>query len=184
MQATQNYVALANATSAAVAKALKQHDDADTKDRDLRARERGVGDSRCRDRWCLVHDSGGRGDRRQIRRCAIHDGRRKVRRSLWKLRLWTGQVHTAYKDVIHSAMTKIQAAERDLLGEENELFAQIPATIDVNSPAFGYQNLAAISRPLIQFGPKVEAEHRKPMESHMPAGVVNPDSQIRRRLDG
>lgn len=94
------------------------------------------------------------------------------------------QVHTAYQDVVRSAMAKIQKAEGDLLGEKNELFAPMPPTIDVNSPAFGYQNFAAIDRALDQFGPKVDEEHRKLLNGHKPAGIVNTDGPIRRRLDG
>ncbi|MCE7003204.1 hypothetical protein LWC34_10225 [Kibdelosporangium philippinense] len=184
IQARRDYVALANATSAAVAKALKQHDDADTKiaisvGASVVSAILGVATGGA---WFTASAGvviGAVSSGMQL----LVDGE-KFGEVAGVYASGRDQVHTAYKDIIRSAMTKIQEAERDLLGEKNELFAPIPAAIDITSPAFGYQNLAALGRTLDQFGPKVEAEHRKITESQKPAGIVNPDSPIRRRLDG
>jgi hypothetical protein len=184
VQARRDYVAVANATSAAVAKALKQHDEADTKivisvGSSVVSAILGIATGGA---WFTATAGVVIGASSAGLQLAV-DGN-KFGEVAGGYASGRDQLLTAYKDIVRSAMTKIQEAERDLLGEKNELFAPIPPAIDVTSPAFGYQNFAAIDRSLAQFGPKVDAEHRKLVESHKPAGIVNPDSPIRRRLDG
>jgi hypothetical protein len=184
VQARRDYVAVANATSAAVAKALKQHDEADTKimisvGASVVSAILGIATGGA---WFTATAGVVIGASSAGFQLAV-DGA-KFAEVAGSYAAGRDQLLTAYKDIVRSAMTKIQEGERDLLGEKNELFAPIPPTIDVNSPAFGYQNFASIDRSPTRFGPKVDEEHRKLVDGHKPAGILNPDNPIRRRLDG
>ncbi len=184
VQARRDYVAVADATSAAVAKALKQHDDADTKiaisiGASVVSAVLGVATGGA---WFTASAGVIIGAASAGLQLAVDGDKFAEVASGYK----TGkdQVLSSYQDIVHSSLAKIQDAERDLLGEKNELFAPTPPSIDVKSPSFHYEDFSSADRPVAEFDPKVDQEHRKLVEEHAPTGVTGPDTPIQRRLDG
>ncbi|GAB3150519.1 hypothetical protein GCM10027258_48690 [Amycolatopsis stemonae] len=184
VQARRDYVAVADATSTAVAKALKQHDDADTKiaisiGASVVSAVLGVATGGA---WFTASAGVIIGAASAGLQLAVDGDKFAEVASGYK----TGkdQVLTSYQDIVHSALAKIQDAERDLLGEKNELFAPMPPSIDVKSPSFHYEDFSSVDRPVTEFDPKVDQEHRKLVEEHAPTGITGPDTPIQRRLDG
>jgi hypothetical protein len=184
VQARRDYVAVADATSAAVAKALEQHDEADTKivisvSAGVVSAVLGIATGGA---WftatagvVIGASSAGLqlavdGDKFAEVAAGYHSGKK--------------QVLTTYQDIIRNALGKVQDAERDLLGEKNELFAPMPPSITVDSPSFRYEDFSSVDRSVAGFEPKVEQERRKLVEQHAPTGVAGPDTPIQRRLDG
>ncbi|MEV5718510.1 hypothetical protein AB0L41_31880 [Amycolatopsis mediterranei] len=184
VQARRDYVAVADATSAAVAKALEQHEEADTKivisvSASVVSAVLGIATGGA---WftatagvVIGASSAGLqlavdGDKFAEVAAGYHTGK--------------NQVLTSYQDIIRTALGKVQDAERDLLGEKNELFAPMPPSITVDSPSFRYEDFSSVDRSVAGFEPKVAQEHRKRVEQHAPTGVAGPDTPIQKRLDG
>jgi hypothetical protein len=184
VQARRDYIKVADATSAAVAKALKQHDEADTKimigvGASVVSAVLGIATGGA---WFTATAGVIIGASSTGFQLAV-DGD-KFAEVASGYTTGKDQVRTSYQDIVHSALAKVQEAERDLLGEKNELFVPLPPTIDVNSPTFHYQDFSSVDRSIAEFDAKVEAEHRKLIEQHGPTGIVGSDTPIQRRLDG
>ncbi|MDX3193801.1 hypothetical protein PV458_35835 [Streptomyces sp. MN03-5084-2B] len=184
VQARRDYVAVADATSAAVAKALKQHDEADTKivisvSASVVSAVLGIATGGA---WFTATAGvviGASSAGLQL----IVDGD-KFAEVAAGYNAGKNQVLTSCQDTIRNALGRVQGAERELLGEKNELFAPMPPSITVNSPSFRYEDFSSGDRPISGFGAKVEHEHRKLVEQHAPTGVTGADTPIQRRLDG
>lgn len=179
VQARRDYVAVADATGAAVAKALEQHSDADTKimisaGASVVSAVLGIATGGA---WFTATAGVVIGASSAGLQLAV-DGD-KFAEVAAGYRTGKDQVLTSYQDVVRHALAKVQEAERDLLGEKNELFAPMPPGIEVHSPTFRYEDFSSADRPGAGFAPKVDRERRKPVARQGPAGTP-----IQRRLDG
>jgi hypothetical protein len=179
VQARRDYVAVADATGAAVAKALEQHSDADTKimisaGASVVSAVLGIATGGA---WLTATAGVVIGASSAGLQLAV-DGD-KFAEVAAGYRTGKDQVLTSYQDVVRHALAKVQEAERDLLGEKNELFAPMPPGIEVHSPTFRYEDFSSADRPGAGFAPKVDRERRKPVARQGPAGTP-----IQRRLDG
>ncbi|SEF37137.1 hypothetical protein SAMN05421837_112250 [Amycolatopsis pretoriensis] len=184
VQARRDYIAAADATSAAVAKALQQHADADTKiaisvSASVVSAVLGVATGGA---WFTASAGVVIGASSAGLQLAV-DGD-KFAEVAAGYKTAKDQVLTTYQDVIETALGRVQDAERDLLGEKNELFAPMPPSITVASPSFHYGDFSSGDRPVVEFDPKVDQEHRKLIDQHGPAGLTDPATPIQRRLDG
>ncbi|WP_410628039.1 hypothetical protein [Amycolatopsis sp. cmx-8-4] len=184
VQARRDYVAVADATGAAVAKALKQHSEADTKiaisvGASVVSAVLGIATGGA---WFTATAGVVIGASSAGLQLAVDGDKFAEVASGYK----TGkdQVLTSYQDIVQHALGQVQGAERDLLGEKNELFAPMAPTIVVNSPTFRYEDFSSTDRPAGGFGSKVDEEHRKLVEQQSPTGVVGPGTPLQRRLDG
>ncbi|WP_410597894.1 hypothetical protein [Amycolatopsis sp. lyj-23] len=184
VQARRDYIAAADATSAAVAKALQQHADADTKiaisvGASVVSAVLGVATGGA---WFTASAGVVIGASSAGLQLAVDGDKFADVASGYKAA--KNQVLTTYQDIIATALGKAQEAERDLLGEKNELFAPMPPSINVTSPSFHYADFSSTDRPVAEFDSKVDQEHRKLIDQHGPASVTAPATPIQRRLDG
>ncbi|MBE8519369.1 hypothetical protein ILP97_17955 [Amycolatopsis sp. H6(2020)] len=179
VQARRDYIAVADATGAAVAKALQQHSEADTKTAisvgaSVVSAVLGIATGGA---WFAATAGVVIGASSAGLQVAV-DGD-KFGEVAAGYRTAKDKVLRSYEENVRGALDRVLAAEQDLLGEKNELFAPLPPSITVNSPTFHYGDFASVDRPAAEFDPKVDQEQKKLVGQ--PAG---PETPIQRRLDG
>ncbi|WP_370964800.1 hypothetical protein [Amycolatopsis sp. cg9] len=184
VQARRDFIAVAEATSAAVTKAVNQHADADEKiligiGASVVSAVLGIATGGA---WFtaaagVVIGASSAG----IQLAVDGDKFAEVSSGYTAAR---NQVIGTYQDNIRDALTRVHDAERDLLEEKNELFAPMPPSIRVLSPTFRYEDFSSTDLPAGGFGAQVEREHRKLLAQPAPSGVAGAGTPIQRRLDG